>query len=67
MRTTSLLLPLGLASAAPAWLPAALRECEPVARAGVWDELLAFFRPGGGSESYRVAVDATRAARVRSL
>lgn len=49
-----------VAHAAPSWMPASLRELEPVTLPGVWDEMVWFFRPGsGGSESYRIAIDTT--------
>ena len=44
-------------AAAPDWLPASLRQLEPVALPGAWDALLAFFAPGGASERYRIALD----------
>lgn len=48
------------ADSAPSWLPASLRLLQPVTHPGTWEALLAFFQPGGGgSESYRIALDPT--------
>lgn len=59
---------LHAAAAAPAWLPASLRELEPIAVEGAWEALLRFFEPGGGgSETFRIALDATRAPPPRLI
>ena len=56
---SALLLAAAVADDAPAWLPASLRRLGPVTRSERhWHDLQDFFKPGGPSEHFRIAVDA---------
>ena len=55
-----LLLALAHADDAPGWLPASLWRLGPVTRSERhWHDLKNFFRPGGPSDNFRIAVDAS--------
>ena len=57
---SALLLAAAVADDAPAWLPASLRRLGPVTRSERhWHDLKNFFRPGGPSDNFRIAVDAS--------
>ena len=65
MRSALLLAAAAVADDAPDWLPASLRRLGPVTRSERhWQELKNFFRPGGPSENFRIAVDASCVDRV---
>ena len=57
---SALLLAAAVADDAPDWLPASLRRLGPVTRSERhWHDLKNFFRPGGPSDNFRIAVDAS--------
>ena len=60
MRRALLLAAAAVADDALDWLPASLRRLGPVSRSERhWNDLKDFFRPGGPSENFKIAIDAS--------